>query len=261
MSSVSQEHLLPPVVQAVLNVLSDAPQKVARSSGFIQRHNKMSGVTGESFLQMLVVGWLSNPQASLDALVQFGAEVGVQLTPQGLEQRFTRQAVTFLRQVFEVAIAQVVVADPVAIPLVERFAEVVLEDRSSVRLPDELRELFRECGGSKGDGSNLVNGLMTIAAFAERFGLQTPKTQVQTVGGYISLSNWIVSHKRVILLRLIACSFMWKRWSTCGLHEFVWNQTRNWTESLVLLVSKPVFSVQPTHRNTSYESSMLRAAR
>ena len=150
MSSVSQEHLLPQVAQAVLTVLSDAPQQLARSSHFIQRQSKTSGVTGESFLQMLVLGWLSNPHAPLDALVQFGTDVGVQLTPQGLEQRFTSQAVIFLRQVFEVAIAQVVVADPVAIPLLGRFAAVVLEDSSSVRLPDELRSVFQGCGGSNG---------------------------------------------------------------------------------------------------------------
>lgn len=148
MSSVSQEHLLPQVAQAVLNVLSDAPQKVARSSGFVQRQSKTSGVTGANFVQMLVLGWLSNPNAPLDALVQFGADVGVQLTPQGLEQRFTAPAVTLLRQVFEAALAQVVVADPVAIPLLDRFATVVLEDSSSVRLPDALREVFAGCGGS-----------------------------------------------------------------------------------------------------------------
>lgn len=158
MTSVSQEHLLPQVVQAVLAVLRHAPRQLARSSGFTQRQSHRSGVTGESFVQMLVGGWLHNPSASLDELVQFGADVGVTLTPQGLHQRFTSQAVTLLRQVFEVALAQVVVADPVALPLVHRFAGILLEDSSSVRLPDELREVFRGCGGSNG-------GKKTASAF------------------------------------------------------------------------------------------------
>ena len=150
MSSVSQEHLLPQVVQAILAVLQEGPQQVARSSGFIQRQSKTSGVTGASFVQMLVGGWLSDATASLDALVQYGTDAGVNLTAQGLEQRFTHQAVTLVRQVFEMAIAQVVVADPVAIPLLNRFGGILLEDSSSVRLPDELREVFRGCGGSNG---------------------------------------------------------------------------------------------------------------
>ncbi|MBA2681748.1 MAG: IS4 family transposase [Ktedonobacteraceae bacterium] len=148
MSSVSQEHLLPQVEEAIKTVLQQSAQQVARSSGFVQRQSRSSGVTGASFVQMLVLGWMSDPNATLDALVQFGADLGIRLSPQGLAQRFTRRTATFLQQVFEVAIAQVVVADPVALPLLDRFAAVVLEDSSSVRLPDALRDVFAGCGGS-----------------------------------------------------------------------------------------------------------------
>ena len=149
MSSVSHEGLLPQVEQAVLTVLCEAAHALERSSGFIQRLNKTSGVTGASFVQMLVLGWLHSPDASLDALVQFGEEVGIHLTGQGLDARFSEQAVTLMRQVFEVALAQVVMADPVAVPLLHRFAGIVLEDSSIVRLPDAFAALFRGCGGSQ----------------------------------------------------------------------------------------------------------------
>lgn len=156
MSSVSHEELLSQVEQAVLTVLCDAAHRLERSSGFIQRLNKTSGVTGASFVQLLVLGWLHNPDASLDALVQFGEEVGIHLTGQGLDERFTEPAVTLLRQVFEVALAQVVVADPVAVPLLQRFAGIVLEDSSVVRLPDAFAEVFRGCGGSQ-DGKGTAS--------------------------------------------------------------------------------------------------------
>ena len=149
MSSVSHEELFPQVEHAVLTVLRQAAHQVERSSGFIQRLNKSSGVTGERFVQMLVLGWLQTPDASLETLVQFGEEVGVHLTGQGLDERFSEHAVTLLRQVFEVALAQVVLADPVAVPLLERFAGVVLEDSSIVRLPDPFADLLRGCGGSQ----------------------------------------------------------------------------------------------------------------
>ncbi|HCI78941.1 MAG TPA: IS4 family transposase [Ktedonobacter sp.] len=149
MSSVSHEGLLPQVEQAILNVLCEAAHRLQRSSGFIQRLNKTSGVTGASFVQMLVLGWLQTPDASLEALVQFGEEVGIHLTGQGLDERFSEQAVTLMQQVFEVALAQVVMADPVAVPLLQRFAGIVLEDSSIVRLPDAFADLFRGCGGSQ----------------------------------------------------------------------------------------------------------------
>jgi len=151
MSSVSQEGLLPQVEQAILAVLSEAAQQMQRSSGFIQRLNKTSGVTGPNFVQMLVLGWMQTPDASLGELVQFGEEVGVHLTSQGLDERFEEPAVNLLRQVFEVAVAQVVVADPVAVPLLQRFGGVLLEDSSVVGLPDALVALFRGCGGSQGN--------------------------------------------------------------------------------------------------------------
>lgn len=151
MSSVSQEAMLPQVEQALFAVLCEAAHRVERSSGFIQRLNKTSGVTGASFVQMLVIGWLQRPDASLEELVQFGEDVGVHLTAQGLDERFSEQAVTLMREVFEVAVAQVVMADPVAVPLLQRFGGVLLEDSSVVRLPDALAAVFRGCGGSQQD--------------------------------------------------------------------------------------------------------------
>jgi hypothetical protein len=88
-------------------------------------------------------------------LVQFGADVGLQLTPQGLAERFTQVSGDFLQALFEVALVQVVVADPVAVPLLERFRALNLEESTLVHLPDTLACWFRGCGGAKkGKGSN-----------------------------------------------------------------------------------------------------------
>ena len=150
MESVSQEQFLSQVIQALLIIFEQGPQHFARISGFIQRQSQRSGVTAASFVLMLVGGWLKKADSSLDELVQYGADAGITLTPQGLEQRFTPHAVTLLRHVFELALAQVVKADPVAIPLAQRFGGILLEDSSSVRLPDALRHVFCGCGGSNG---------------------------------------------------------------------------------------------------------------
>src|SRR5215469_16002422 len=101
---------------------------LARETGFVQRASKL---TGAAFVQALLFGWLNNPQATLQQLAQMAGTVGVAISPQGLEQRFTQAAAGFLRGVLEAAVTQVITAHPVAIPLLSRFAGVYLLDRST----------------------------------------------------------------------------------------------------------------------------------
>ena len=118
---------------------------LARETGFVQRASKL---TGAHFAQALLFGWLQHPQATLQQLAQMVGSVGVPISPQGLEQRFTPAAAQFLRRLLEIAVTQVIAAHPVAIPLVQRFAGVYLLDSSTIVLPDELAALWPGCGGS-----------------------------------------------------------------------------------------------------------------
>ena len=61
----------------------------ARETGFVQRQSKMGGA---GFVQALVFGWMGNPEATLEQLAQSAAAVGVEISPQGLDQRFTSEA-------------------------------------------------------------------------------------------------------------------------------------------------------------------------
>ena len=112
-------------------LLTTTANTLARETGFVQRASKL---TGAHFAQALLFGWLQQPQATLQQLAQMAGSVGVPISPQGLEQRFTEVAARFLRRLLEVAVTQVVTADPVAIPLVQRFAGVYLRDALDHRL-------------------------------------------------------------------------------------------------------------------------------
>ncbi len=125
-------------------LLSSTANTLARQSGFVQRASKL---TGAHFAQTLLFGWLQQPQATLQQLAQMAGSVGVPISPQGLEQRFTEAAALFLRRLLEVAVTHVVTADPVAIPLVQRFAGVYLLDSSTIVLPNALAALWPGCGG------------------------------------------------------------------------------------------------------------------
>ena len=101
---------------------------LARETGFVQRASKL---TGAAFVQSLLFGWLNNPQATLQQLAQMAGTVGVPISPPAVEQRFTPPAAQFLQRMVEVAPGSVVRSDPVAIPLVHRFAGISLRDALS----------------------------------------------------------------------------------------------------------------------------------
>lgn len=135
---------------AMQDVLTETAEKAGRATGFIRRQRKL---TGANFCQTVVLGWLENPAATLEAICQTGPAVGLEITPQGLEQRFTKEAGDCLYQVLQAALSRVIESDPVAIPVLQRFASVYVEDSSIVTLPDALTSTWLGCGGS-GSASN-----------------------------------------------------------------------------------------------------------
>jgi DDE family transposase len=141
---------IPEVARAMEYVLTEVAEQAARATGFVQRRSKL---TGAKFVQAVVLGWLREPAATLAQLAQSAASVGVAITPQGLEQRFTPQAAACLRTVLEVAVQQVVAAEPVALPLLQRFPAVTVQDSATIVLPPALASEWAGCGGRTGDGA------------------------------------------------------------------------------------------------------------
>ena len=109
---------IPQVCLALQTVLTTVATTAARTCGFIRRQRQ---VTGAGFVQALVFGFLANPQATLEQLAQRAANVGMPLSPQGLDKRFTQAAATWLQHVLAAAVQQVVAAHPVASPILQRF--------------------------------------------------------------------------------------------------------------------------------------------
>lgn len=75
-------------VEQIMNeVLDRVAQTSAKERGFVQRRSKLSGSV---FAQTLVLGWLHNPQASLESLTQTAAAMGVKVTPQAISDLVRR---------------------------------------------------------------------------------------------------------------------------------------------------------------------------
>lgn len=133
------------VAAALQGVLTTAAETVARDTGCVQRVRQFTGAT---LVQTLVFGWLAHPAATLVQLCQTAAARGVLITPQGLDARFTPAAATCLQQVLTAAVRQVVATEPAALPLLDRFAAVVVQDSTLIGLPDALADTWAGCGGS-----------------------------------------------------------------------------------------------------------------
>jgi Transposase DDE domain len=131
------------VARTLQTVLTEEANEAGRFTQCIRRQGKF---TGSSLCQTLVFGWLANPRASLSALCQTAAACGVEITPQGLDQRFTFELAACLELVLDAAVRQVIQADARVCALFDRFPAVVVQDTSTISLPAGLVELWRGCG-------------------------------------------------------------------------------------------------------------------
>ncbi|HEY6411534.1 MAG TPA: IS4 family transposase [Ktedonobacteraceae bacterium] len=119
--------------------------ELAREHGVIQR---IRVFTGASLLHLFVFGWLKEPQAGSSALARFAGGLGLTLSKQAIEERFTMQTAEWLLAVLRRGVQYLVCAQAVSIPLLQRFTAVLVEDGSTITLPESLKQVWRGCGGS-----------------------------------------------------------------------------------------------------------------
>ena len=136
--------ILSQVALAMQTVLTETANQLAKETGLIKRQRKLSGA---SFAQALVFGWLSNPDATLDQLAQTSSAIGVDVTPEAMFQRFTPDASEFLGRLLDVSVEAIIATEPVAIDVLSRFEGVYLLDSSIISLPDQLADIWQGCGG------------------------------------------------------------------------------------------------------------------
>lgn len=168
---------IPQVARAMREILTTTADDAARTTRFVQRQSRLGGAT---FSQTLVFGFLGNPQASLEELAQTAAAVGVTITPQALDQRFTAAAAACLKQVLDTALTRLIAAEPVAIPLLARFTAVALQDSSTIVLPDVLASLWQGCGGSTAERTKAALKLQV------RLEMRTGRLEIQLQAGRAS---------------------------------------------------------------------------
>lgn len=134
--------ILQRVPDKMQTILETVPDEVAVHTGLVKRKRKL---TGSALTQILVFGWLENPEASYQQLTQTAATLGIEVRRQALEQRLTLETTEMLKHTLDAAITEVVnrATHRQALPLLEQFTGVYLQDSTWIRLPDELHEISK----------------------------------------------------------------------------------------------------------------------
>ena len=132
-------HQVPAKMQMILETV---PDEVAVNTGLVKRKRKL---TGSALAQILVLGWLENPEASYQHLTETAAALGIQVSRQALEQRLTLETTEMLKLTLDAATTEMleVAGRREALPLLQQFSGVYVQDSTWITLPDELHETWK----------------------------------------------------------------------------------------------------------------------
>jgi len=134
--------ILQQVPEKMQMILQTVPDEIAPKTGCVKRKRKL---TGSALAQTLVFGWLEHPEASYQHLTETAATLGLQVSRQALAQRLTPETAEMFKRTLEAAITQMleVASPPEALPLLEAFRGVYVQDSTWISLPDELHKTWK----------------------------------------------------------------------------------------------------------------------
>jgi hypothetical protein len=118
-------------------------EETARETKFVRRTSTVSGL---NFLTALVLGFLEKPGASLNELAQSFLDVGVEVSPQGIDERINSFSVAFLRALLAQALETFKADCPLPLSIVEQFSAVYIVDSSTKALPASRADEYPGCG-------------------------------------------------------------------------------------------------------------------
>lgn len=92
-------------------------------------------------------GFIDDPEANLDDLAGYCADLGVDISAQGLDQRINARTVDFFEVMLSQAIDQFKNSLPLPLPILQQFSAINLVDSTTVSLPETMVAEYPGCGG------------------------------------------------------------------------------------------------------------------
>ena len=99
--------MLPQISAAMQTVLTTTTDAAATMLHYAKRPDRAK-FTPNTLVQTLVFGWLADPQGTVEQFVQMASGLGVDVSLQAIDQRFTLATATLLQQVLTASIQHVV---------------------------------------------------------------------------------------------------------------------------------------------------------
>src|SRR5438552_6824860 len=132
MSSISQ------VSETMQTILTSRAKALERESGFVERSTAQ--LDGPIFSQTTVLTWMQIPDASYTQLRHTAASLGVHVSNQAIEQRFSAASAQLLQTLLQEAVAEVISSEASAPEVLARFNGVYLQDGTIISLPASLAQ-------------------------------------------------------------------------------------------------------------------------
>jgi hypothetical protein len=104
-------------------------------------------LSGFIFLQASVFGFIDDPEANLDDLAGYCADLGVEISAQGFDQRINRKTVDFCQAMLSQAMGHFKNTLTLPLPILQQFSAVNLVDSTSLSLPETMVSEYPGCGG------------------------------------------------------------------------------------------------------------------
>lgn len=129
-------------------LLNELAEQAAWDTGTCQRTSPLAGA---ALIQTLVLGYLADPDAALEDLAQTAALLGHPVSPQAIDQRFSQPLAQCLQRLLGQAVCRTA-GLPATAAVLRKFAAVLVQDSTTVTLPDALADCWRGCGTKTGAG-------------------------------------------------------------------------------------------------------------
>ncbi len=143
---------LPQISTQLQTLLTTTTDTIAQDRAYVRRPDRAK-FTPSTLVQTFVFGWWAEPGATVEQLAQMALRLGVEVSPQAIDQRFTSKTAALLQAVLAASMQHVVRATPVAIPILQRFTSVLVHDSTTIPLPDALTSTWRGCGNDTTRGT------------------------------------------------------------------------------------------------------------
>lgn len=142
---------------------NEMANEVSIETGFVKRKRKLSG---SSFIKAIILGNIGVANCSIDTMCQLLNEESVIITKQGLDFRFTKEAVEFMKRMYNESMALFKNTLQIDCRILQQFKSVKLLDSSYISLPNSMENLYKGYGTSyKGYESNTKSGIKLQLVF------------------------------------------------------------------------------------------------